>query len=74
MFVLFVSEFNYYLTKEVTPELFVDTTRGQKLRINIDVTFPRMACDCKCVPVCILNSRSSIVLWKMYALSTEKLS
>ena len=55
MFVLFISEFNYYLTKEITPELFVDTTRGQKLRINIDVTFPRMACGCKCVSVNVLN-------------------
>ncbi|RUS73051.1 hypothetical protein EGW08_019189 [Elysia chlorotica] len=44
MFVLFVSELNYYLTLEVHPELFVDTSRGQKLRINIDIVFPKMAC------------------------------
>ncbi|XP_012945396.1 endoplasmic reticulum-Golgi intermediate compartment protein 3 [Aplysia californica] len=44
MCVLFVSELNYYLTKEVHPELFVDTSRGQKLRINIDIVFPNMAC------------------------------
>ena len=46
MFALFVSEFNYYLTKEVHPELFVDTSRGQKLQINIDVTFPHIGCSC----------------------------
>ncbi|GFO19068.1 endoplasmic reticulum-Golgi intermediate compartment protein 3 [Plakobranchus ocellatus] len=45
MFVLFISELNYYLTLEVHPELFVDTSRGQKLRINIDIVFPKMACS-----------------------------
>ncbi|XP_047144918.1 endoplasmic reticulum-Golgi intermediate compartment protein 3 isoform X1 [Hydra vulgaris] len=44
MFALFLSEFNYYLTTEVHPELFVDTTRHQKLRINIDVYFPNIGC------------------------------
>ncbi|KAK7485635.1 hypothetical protein BaRGS_00023084, partial [Batillaria attramentaria] len=44
MFVLFVSELNYYLTKEVQPELFVDTSRGQKLRINVDITFDHLPC------------------------------
>ncbi|XP_057308696.1 endoplasmic reticulum-Golgi intermediate compartment protein 3-like isoform X2 [Hydractinia symbiolongicarpus] len=44
MFILFISEFNYYLTTEVHPELFVDTTRHQKLRINIDVFFPKLGC------------------------------
>ncbi|ELU18587.1 hypothetical protein CAPTEDRAFT_139951 [Capitella teleta] len=45
MFVLFVSEFNYYLTTEVHPELFVDTARGQKLKINVDMTFPTVGCS-----------------------------
>ncbi|XP_046547379.1 endoplasmic reticulum-Golgi intermediate compartment protein 3-like [Haliotis rubra] len=44
MFILFVSEFNYYLTKEVQPELFVDTSRGQKIRINIDIVFSKLPC------------------------------
>ncbi|XP_077866155.1 endoplasmic reticulum-Golgi intermediate compartment protein 3-like [Saccoglossus kowalevskii] len=44
MFILFISELNYYLTKEVTPELYVDTTRGEKMRINLDITFPTLPC------------------------------
>eukprot|EP01121_Diplochlamys_sp_Union-15-3_P022610 TRINITY_DN968_c0_g1_i5.p1 TRINITY_DN968_c0_g1~~TRINITY_DN968_c0_g1_i5.p1 ORF type:complete len:390 (+),score=53.16 TRINITY_DN968_c0_g1_i5:46-1215(+) len=42
---LFISEFAYYLRTDVNPELFVDTTRGEKLRINFDVTFPNMPCS-----------------------------
>lgn len=41
---LFISEFVYYLHVEVKPELFVDTTRGEKLRINMDVVFHNLPC------------------------------
>ncbi|KAL5015449.1 hypothetical protein ScPMuIL_009719 [Solemya velum] len=44
MVILFISELNYYLTKEIQPELFVDTSRGQKLRINVDIIFPKLPC------------------------------
>ncbi|XP_053382292.1 endoplasmic reticulum-Golgi intermediate compartment protein 3-like isoform X1 [Mercenaria mercenaria] len=45
MFVLFISELNYYLTKEVQPELFVDISRGNiKMKINLNVTFHNMPC------------------------------
>ena len=46
MFILFCMELNYYLTTEIQPELFVDTSKGQKLKINIDVTFPKVGCSC----------------------------
>jgi len=44
IFWLFISEFIYYLTTDVQPELFVDTTRGEKLRINMDVIFHNLPC------------------------------
>jgi hypothetical protein len=45
--ILFLSELNYYLTTEVRPELFVDTSRGERLLINVDVTFLAMPCACE---------------------------
>jgi len=41
---LFISEFLYYLSLEVQPELFVDTKREEKLRINMDVIFHNLPC------------------------------
>lgn len=41
---LFISEFIYYLSVEVKPELYVDTSRGEKLRINMDVVFHNLPC------------------------------
>lgn len=48
MFILFLSELNFYLTKEVQPELFVDISRGQiKMKINLNLTFHNLPCACK---------------------------
>ena len=41
---LLVSEASFYLARHVEPELFVDTTRADKIRINLDITFPSMPC------------------------------
>jgi len=42
--VLFLSELKDYLTVETKQELFVDTSRDQKIRININVVFPFVPC------------------------------
>src|SRR5690242_19059102 len=43
---LFISEFMYFLSVEVRPQLSVDTSRGEKLRINMDITFHNLPCAC----------------------------
>ena len=29
----------------IEEQLFVDTTRGSKLKINVDIVFPKIGCD-----------------------------
>lgn len=42
---LVLSELNAYLTPQLGEELFVDTTRGHKLKINLDLIIPTISCD-----------------------------
>ncbi|KAG6521299.1 endoplasmic reticulum-Golgi intermediate compartment protein 3-like [Zingiber officinale] len=45
MFLLFVSELRLYLEAVTETKLVVDTSRGERLRINFDVTFPALSCS-----------------------------
>lgn len=46
MLLLFIFELRDYLTPQITEEVYVDTTRSiSKLRINLDIVFPRVACS-----------------------------
>ena len=45
MCVLFVSELSWFLVTETSNHLRVDSSRGEKLRINFDVTFPSISCS-----------------------------
>ena len=45
MVILFASEIKDYLQPETKEELFVDTSRTGKLKINLDVIFSRISCD-----------------------------
>ena len=38
--------------------LFVDTGRGQQMRINIDITFPALPCSGEGLPLCCLSAAS----------------
>lgn len=42
---LVLSELNAYLTPQLSEELFVDTTRSHKLKINLDLVIPTISCD-----------------------------
>ncbi|KAK1440290.1 hypothetical protein QVD17_06115 [Tagetes erecta] len=44
MFLLFVSELGLYLHTVTESKLVVDTSRGEKLHINFDITFPAVSC------------------------------
>lgn len=47
MILLLLSEINNYLQPNISEDLFVDTTRSHKLKINLDLTIPRISCNCK---------------------------
>ena len=42
---LFVSELRLFLSVDTVDHLYVDVSRGEKLRINFDVTFPYIPCS-----------------------------
>ncbi|CAI0446163.1 unnamed protein product [Linum tenue] len=45
MLLLFISELRLYLHTVTETKLVVDTSRGETLRINFDVTFPALPCS-----------------------------
>ncbi|XP_012270092.1 endoplasmic reticulum-Golgi intermediate compartment protein 3 [Orussus abietinus] len=45
MTALFIGEVRDYLTPSLKEELFVDTSRGSKLRINLDIIVSSISCD-----------------------------
>jgi hypothetical protein len=45
MILLFTSEIKDYLTPGIEEQLFVDTSKTNKLKINVDFVFPRVSCD-----------------------------
>ncbi|KAL6578317.1 hypothetical protein OROMI_010645 [Orobanche minor] len=45
MLLLFISELRLYLYAVMETKLVVDTSRGERLRINFDVTFPALPCS-----------------------------
>ncbi|CAG7734841.1 unnamed protein product [Allacma fusca] len=42
---LFMSELMDFCTPRIQEELFVDSSRSHKLRINIDIVFPKVSCS-----------------------------
>lgn len=46
MVFLLISEVVTYLQPNITEDLFVDTTRSHKLKINLDLYIPTISCNC----------------------------
>ena len=44
IFLLVVSELRSYFTPVTTDHLYVDTTRSQRIRVNVNMSFPSMPC------------------------------
>ncbi|XP_047515609.1 endoplasmic reticulum-Golgi intermediate compartment protein 3 [Pieris napi] len=45
MILLIISELHTYMSPNISEELFVDTSRGHKIRINFDIIVPRISCN-----------------------------
>lgn len=44
---LLISEFTAYIQPNISEELFVDTTRTNLLKINLELYIPKISCNCK---------------------------
>jgi len=45
MALLFITELRLFLSSRTANQLVVDTSRGETLQINLDITFPALACS-----------------------------
>ncbi|CAD8180685.1 unnamed protein product [Paramecium octaurelia] len=45
MFILFITEFQEYLTQQVQTEMYIDQNKDDTLLVNMDISFPNMPCD-----------------------------
>lgn len=63
MLVLFYAEVKDFMTPSITEDLFVDTSRGPKLRINLDIIMPTISCPCKCGAFFSIIKIVSIYFW-----------
>ena len=71
---LFLAELKHFLTTRVSDELFVDTSSGEKLRINLDITMHSLHCDCMCAlffPHCFTHCAQSCACWRCKTLATR---
>ena len=44
MLILIIGEFNVYMTPVMKEHMMVDTTLGQRLRVNVNITFHALTC------------------------------
>lgn len=73
MLILFASELGYYLSTDVSPELFVDTSRNEKMRINLDIIFPEMPCSYLSIDVMDISGEQQLdVMHTLYKRRLDK--
>jgi len=58
MLVLFLSETYIFMSKEIRPELSVDTSLLDKIEIHMDITFPALPCAGE---VCYQDNRTQTI-------------
>lgn len=63
---LVTSEVFHYLTPKVSEDLFVDTTRSHKLKINLDLYIPTISCACEYIVFCLICLKLSGLLIFLY--------
>nr|BAN40929.1 endoplasmic reticulum-golgi intermediate compartment protein, putative [Entamoeba invadens] len=62
--ILVLTEFRYYLQREVTPQLIVDRERDEKIKVHFDITFPFSSCPITSVDVLTKSGESMIDIEK----------
>lgn len=58
---LLVHEFYAYIEPKISEDLFVDTTRSHKLKINLDMYIPSISCDCEYHSLCVCKC---FIVWQ----------
>lgn len=70
--ILFLSELSYYLTPQVSQQLLVDVSKGERLRINFDLSFPHLTCPSLAVDSIDVSGLQSInILHDIYKIKLD---
>ncbi len=63
----------FFFVPGIEEQLFVDTTRGAKLKINLDIVFPKIGCDFLSLDAQDVSGEQHIAIGKFYFIFKIKL-